>query len=295
MLSKDLLVFVLSSFVLAALADAWFYLARDGVADLALPLLLLLYGLLRMYTPTAGALLALKLSGKGLREELASYLSIRGRAVLHYLAAPLLVYFALGVYTLLGLATGLVDLGKPEKVLLEQLSRQGSFPVTAELLRALMLAQLLLAYIPAVTLNAFFALGEEIGWRGYMYRRLGSQPDLKSITVIGTTWGLWHATAIGLLGHNYPVLRWAGVPLFIPFCILLTAIMLPLVTRAQSILPAVSLHGALNALWSFTILATRLEGIEGEVLGGLGALGLLSLAVVYLVLRVFFNRLARRG
>ena len=291
---KDLAAFMISSFALAALVDAWFHLVGEGVTDpAALSLLGLLWGLLRMYAPTAGALLALKLSGRSLRGELASYLSIGGGAVLHYLAAPLLVYFALGVYVLLGLAAGLVDLGKPERLLLSQLQRLQP-TATAELARLLLLVQVLSAYIAAVTINAFFALGEEIGWRGYMYRRLGSQPNLRSIVGIGVAWGLWHSTAIGLLGHNYPALRWAGVPLFTLLCVVLTAIMLLLVARAQSILPAVSLHGALNALWGFTVLVTVPEGAEGEAIGGLGALGLVSLAITYLVVHKLLAKVQSR-
>jgi membrane protease YdiL (CAAX protease family) len=151
--------------------------------------------------------------------------------------------------------------------------------------RLLLLAQLPLAYAAAVTVNALAALGEELGWRGYMFRRLGSRPDLKSTLAIGVVWGLWHATAIGVLGHNYPVLRWAGVPLFTAFCVLLTALMLPLVERAGSVLPAVSLHGAVNALWGLTVAITKLEGAVGEAAGGLGTLGLASLAAAWLALK----------
>jgi membrane protease YdiL (CAAX protease family) len=35
------------------------------------------------------------------------------------------------------------------------------------------LIQIPLAYIYAITINAFIALGEEIGWRGYLYKLLG--------------------------------------------------------------------------------------------------------------------------
>ena len=292
---KDLAVFMASSFALAALADAWFYYARGAAADLVLVSALgLLWSLLRMYTPTAGALLAVKVSGGSIREELAGYLGIRGGVLLYYLAAPLLAYLAVGVYVLLGLAAGLVDPGKPARVISEQLARF-ELRVSEETARLLLAVQLPAAYIAAVTVNAFFALGEEIGWRGYMYRRLGSQPSLRSIVAIGVVWGLWHATAIGLLGHNYPVLRWAGVPLFTLFCILLNALMLPLVARARSVLPAASLHGAVNALWGFTVLATVPEGAEGEVLGGLGALGLASLAVTCLAAYVVLARVRRAG
>jgi len=282
---RDLAVFAALSFALAALVDAWFLHARGSCADpLTLSLLALAWGLLRMYTPTAGALLALKVSGKSIAGELKSYLGLGRRALACYVLAPLLAYLAVGVYALLGLALGLVDLGKPVRMTLEQLARLG-LEVPEGSVRLLLLAQLPLAYAAAVTVNALAALGEELGWRGYMFRRLGSRPDPKSTLAIGVTWGLWHATAIGLLGHNYPVLRWAGVPLFTAFCVLLTALMLPLVERAGSVLPAASLHGAVNALWGLTVAVTKLEGVAGEAAGGLGALGLASLAAAWLALK----------
>jgi membrane protease YdiL (CAAX protease family) len=289
-----LALFIASSFGLAALVDAWFLSVVGGRGDaLLLPLLSQAWGLLRMYTPTVGALLALKASGRGAAGELRSYLGSVRRALAGFLLAPLLAYFAVGVYVALGLALGLVDLGKPARVVAEQLAQRAGLRIPEEAARLLLLAQFPLAYVAALTINALFALGEELGWRGYMYRRLGSRPDLRSTLAIGVVWGLWHATAIGLLDHNYPALRWAGIPLFAIFCTLLAALMLPLVERSGSVLPAVSLHGAVNALWGFTVLVTRVEGAAGEALGGLGVLGLASLAATWLALRAALPKLAR--
>jgi len=287
-------LFIASSFGLAVLVDAWF-LSVVGSCGNAFLLSLFgqAWGLLRMYTPTVGALLALKASGRGAAGELRSYLGSVRRALAGFLLAPLLAYFAVGVYVVLGFALGLVDLGKPVRVVAEQLAQRAGLRIPEEGVRLLLLAQFPLAYVAALTVNALFALGEELGWRGYMYRRLGSRPDLRSTLAIGAVWGLWHATAIGLLGHNYPALRWAGVPLFAIFCTLLTALMLPLVERSGSVLPAVSLHGAVNALWGFTALVTRVEGAAGEALGGLGVLGLASLAATWLTLRAALLKLAR--
>jgi membrane protease YdiL (CAAX protease family) len=289
---RDLAVFAALSFALAALVDVWFLYFRESCADpLALSLLALAWGMLRMYTPAAGALLALKVSGRSVAGELRSYLGLGRRALAYFLLAPLLAYLAVGVYALLGLALGLVDLDKPVRMTLEQLARLG-LEVPEESVRLLLLAQFLLAYVAAVTVNALFALGEELGWRGYMFRRLGSRSDLESTLAIGVVWGLWHATAIGLLGHNYPMLRWAGVPLFTAFCVLLTALMLPLVDRAGSVLPAASLHGAVNALWGYTVLVSKVEGVAGGVLGGMGVLGLASLAAAWPALRTALSKLA---
>ena len=57
------------------------------------------------------------------------------------------------------------------------------------------------------------------------------------------------------------------------------------IRRAGSVLPAASLHGAVNALWNLTVAITKLEGAAGEAAGGLRTLGLASLAAVWLALK----------
>jgi len=281
---RDVAAFLVISFGLASLADVFvFTISQNVPSPLVLSQVALLWGLFRMYTPTVGAAVALRMSGKSISGEFKSCLNVREKAVYWYFLAPLIVYMALGIYFLLGLAFNVIDLEKPVRIIAEQ----GKMSI--EVARVLLLVQLVSAYLVALTINAFYALGEEIGWRGYLYKRLGSAPSLKNSFIIGTVWGLWHATAIGLLGHNYPNLKWLGVPIFVAFCIPLTFIMLILVFRTGSILPSVSLHGALNALWALTILANNLGDATGELLGGNGLLGILSLVVVAPIAKIFLG------
>jgi len=279
------------SFGLGALLDVWFLSVKSGTSDLIqLSLYGTAWGLLRMYTPTAGALLAIMASRRSVVEEVRAYLGVGRRALIYFLLAPLVVYLAVGIYLLLGLAVGVVDPGRPVRVVVEATERVAGLRLSEDVAKLMLIAQILFAYVAAVTVNAFFALGEELGWRGYLYRRLGSRPDLRTVLTIGCMWGLWHATAIGLLGHNYPELKWAGVPLFVLYCVLLTAFMLPLVAATDSVLPAVSFHGAVNALWGLTALITSAEGAAGEVLGGLGVLGLAALAATLMALTAVGKR-----
>jgi CAAX amino terminal protease family. len=227
--------------------------------------------------------------------ELKAYLGLGRRVLVYFLLAPLVVYLAVGIFLLLGVAVGVVDVERPMKVIVEETERAVGLRLSEDYARLALTVQILFAYVAAVSINAFFALGEELGWRGYLYRRLGFRPDLRTIFVIGSVWGLWHATAIGLLGHNYPQLRWAGVPLFVLYCVLLTAFMLRLVAAAKSVLPAASFHGAVNALWGLTVLFTAVEGAAGEALGGLGALGLVALATTLMVLRAVGKLLKAAG
>jgi membrane protease YdiL (CAAX protease family) len=281
---RDLAAFIAASFTLATLADALILTATQGTTThLLVSRVALLWGVFRMYTPTIGAALAIRVSGKSVIDEFRSYFNPKEKAIYWYFLAPLIAYLAVGIYMLLGLALNILDLEKP----VEMIAEQAKLPVEAA--RAVLLVQLVSAYLVALTLNAFCAVGEEIGWRGYLYKRLGYTANARNTLIIGAVWGLWHATAIGLLGHNYPVLRWMGVPIFAVFCIILSALMLSLVSRAGSILPSVSLHGALNALWGLTILTSRLEGAAGELLGGNGLLGLASLTTVCFALSIFLK------
>lgn len=66
-----------------------------------------------------------------------------------------------------------------------------------------LLLQLVQAIIAAYTINALFAFGEELGWRGYLLKTLQKNKLLSASLIIGIVWGLWHFPLI-LIGHNYP-------------------------------------------------------------------------------------------
>ena len=70
-----------------------------------------------------------------------------------------------------------------------------------------------LVYGPVI--NLFFAIGEEIGWRGFLYPALRQRMStLPACLLVGAIWGLWH-TPINLMGHNYgtsyPGFPWLGI------------------------------------------------------------------------------------
>ena len=71
--------------------------------------------------------------------------------------------------------------------------------------------------------NFLPALGEEWGWRGYLYPRLTERFGRRKAALLGgLIWGLWHAPVIAL-GHNYgldyPGHPWAGIAAMCVFCI----------------------------------------------------------------------------
>ncbi len=113
-----------------------------------------------------------------------------------------------------------------------------------------------LAALPLNSLiSSGLALGEEIGWRGFLYPRLRAKlGDTLAVVVLGIIWGVWHAPLL-LLGYNYPTLApgWRLVWMSV-FCIGLTAILAWVRQRSRSVWPAAIGHGTLNASLAMTAL-----------------------------------------
>jgi len=245
------------SILLAALVDAVFYLL-GGLAD---ALLAMLWGGLRMYAPTISVL---AVAG---RKIVRDSLRLGGKALILYLAAPLIAFSAVLLYHIIITPMGLLTL--------EPLQTMAPPGLTTE---ALLVLTIINGYISSITINTLFALGEEIGWRGYLQTELeaAGYSTLRSALLVGLIWGLWHATAILLLGQNYPENRPLGVILFIAFTAMLSYPLAAVRSFSSSVIPAASLHGAINAIWGLTILTTRAP----RELGGLGLLGIATWLII---------------
>ena len=111
----------------------------------------------------------------------------------------------------------------------------------------------------APAINAVLALGEEIGWRGFMTpvitRYLGRKAGL---VVSGVIWGLWHAPLIAVIGYEYGTgyfgFPWTGILLF---CVVTTALGIChsfVYERSGSIIVPAVLHGAFNAAATIPLL-----------------------------------------
>jgi ABC-2 type transport system ATP-binding protein len=75
--------------------------------------------------------------------------------------------------------------------------------------------------------------------------------------LVGFIWGLWHAPIIAM-GHNYgfdyPGAPWSGILAMIWFTLPLAVIIGWLTLKADSVWPAVIMHGALNAIAGLGVL-----------------------------------------
>jgi membrane protease YdiL (CAAX protease family) len=150
-----------------------------------------------------------------------------------------------------------------------------------------LVAVLQLVSIPAGALiNAFFTIGEELGWRGWLLpslRPLGTWPAL---LISGAIWGLWHSPVI-LLGYNFGEPNLLGVALMVGGCVLFGILVGWLRLRTGSIWPSVFAHAAFNAAGGFlVIVAVEGTSVSSPTLSPLGWVTWIVMALVIAVLVV---------
>ena len=203
---------------------------------------------LAMWMPGLGAILANRFGeGKKISE---LRLNTLGKARIYLWAwlAPIALTVAAGfVAWLFGWgkvsSTGIIFDG--------DLIRTGDIPFIAS---PLMLVGIFASTVTLAPLfNSLFALGEELGWRGYLLPKLLPLGQFPAMTISGLIWGLWHTPAI-LMGLNYPGRPILGVGMMIIFSILLGIFFSWLYLKTKSPwAPALS-HGTLNAIASLPLI-----------------------------------------
>ena len=118
---------------------------------------------------------------------------------------------------------------------------------------AVVAIQIAFAVLLAPFINVLFALGEELGWRGFLLPNLMPLGQWKAILLSGVIWGIWHAPAV-VQGLNYPGYPVAGVFMMIVFCVLLGTIFSWLYLNTKSPWVAALAHGAINATAGIPVL-----------------------------------------
>ncbi|RJL35432.1 CPBP family intramembrane glutamic endopeptidase [Bailinhaonella thermotolerans] len=97
------------------------------------------------------------------------------------------------------------------------------------------------------------ALGEEIGWRGWLVPRLRPYGLWPALALSGVIWGAWHAPHT-LLGYNYPHLgAWAAL-MTIGLSTLYGVVLAWLRLRSGSVWPAAVSHAAFNSTATVVVL-----------------------------------------
>lgn len=105
--------------------------------------------------------------------------------------------------------------------------------------------------ITSTVMVSFGALGEELGWRGYMIPKLEALFGTKKAIIIGgIIWGIWHFPA-NYIGHNFGTdywgEPWSGFFVFCVFTVFMGALLVLVTKKTESIWPATFLHAVNNS------------------------------------------------
>lgn len=143
-------------------------------------------------------------------------------------------------------------------------------------------------------LNLFFAVGEEAGWRGYLYPQMRSRFGRAGGNILsGLIWGMWHWPIMILVGYeyNYSIFNapWylvlLGMVLFCVVTVALGAVAEWCYETTGSIWAAALFHGGFNAAANLGILYLRVEYLS-DTLWGPVPIGLLSALPLFIAASV---------
>jgi len=248
----------------------------------------LLFGFVYMWIP---ALVAIGVQKGIYREPVVKPLGVSSRFSLWFLAAWLLPPAIALLSSVISLAFPGVSFSPDMSGFIERMTY-----LTPEQLEAaksqlaaipmwiFLLSGLIQGLLAGATVNALFAFGEELGWRGLLFKELAPLGFWKSQALIGLIWGIWHAPLI-LKGHNYPQHPVLGIPMMCLFCLLFSPIIGYIRLRSGSVLAAAIMHGTLNGTAGLSLLL--LKGGDDLTVGLTGAAGFIAMALVNLAIYIW--------
>ena len=143
---------------------------------------------------------------------------------------------------------------------------------------------LLSGLLAGITINAVFAFGEEIGWRGYLVELFKGQGFIRTSIITGAIWGLWHAPII-FNGHNYPQHPIGGIFMMVLMCILFTPILLYFRQKSGSVIVAAIMHGTFNGVVGLSNIFVL--PFNDLLAGGTGLAGILVLLGTDLMIFIY--------
>lgn len=267
-------------------------LIESGTSVFSDPICVMLVGA-GMLFPALGVVATRLLTGEGFRGAWIKPMRFR-RTWKYYLAGWLgpIALVAVGSVAYFLLNPSQFDPAMPTFVeaTQRQLETAGQAPAMDESqVRMLGYAQLALVFV-APLLNCVACFGEEWGWRGYLLPHMMEKRSVTfSVVASGVVWGLWHAP-ITALGHNYgldyPGWPLLGIAAMCCFCVALSCLFSWLTLRAESCLPAVLAHGAINgcvAAPTMFLVGTANPFVGPTATGIVGGIGFIVAAALCLI------------
>ena len=276
-----LLLTFISSFTVAGI---YWLLGGQGPGGIGYTI----FGAFYMFIPTIAVVIIKKLIHKEeIKSDLLVSFKINKWFFVAWLAPPMVMFTTIGINLLFpnisynpemtGLFDRLSNIMTPDEV--EQMQ-----VAVEELPINLIWLTLIQGLIAGITINALFAFGEELGWRGFLLKAYKNLNFVKASLIIGFIWGIWHAPMI-LMGHNYPQHPQLGVLMMVVFCILLTPFFLYITIKSKSVIAASIMHGTMNATAGISLMA--IDGGSDLISGITGFAGFITLAIYLLILLIY--------
>ena len=113
-----------------------------------------------------------------------------------------------------------------------------------------------ITYAPLI--NMFFGMGEEVGWRGFLYPQLKARFGRRIGRILGgVIWGAWHWPVIWLIGYEYGM-EYIGFPVTGMLLFAVVTVAIGIITdwtyeKTHCIWLPSLFHGAFNAAATVTI------------------------------------------
>ncbi len=277
---RKIILYILISYSLSYTLDFISYSLYSTYSGYEVVMLQMVWGFIRMYIPFIASYVVISLyTPYSFRMKFKEYINLGNKAVVWFLTAPALIYIPLFITIFSSKYLLTIDL------LQYILKPVEEFPISPDII---ILITFIGGYIAALSINSIYALGEEVGWRGFLFEELYDRSNIiYSGVIIGLIWGFWHTPIILLPARN--MLMSLGVlALYIIWIIPVALVMNVMRLWGDSILPAISLHGAINALWGITNVVNYFEDFGNYV--KIYLIGIFAWLLTFIVLYFLYLR-----
>lgn len=143
-----------------------------------------------------------------------------------------------------------------------------------------------------LAIGTAFALGEEVGWRGYMLPRMRQLGLVASMLVVGFLQGLWHMPLLLTTDLYHSTGNpWIVAPLFLVTLTLAGVFYGFLWAWTKSAWPVALAHGAVNSAWNVTERISETQSpMVLEYIGGESGVIMIAGLLLFSIAAVIYMR-----